>query len=70
MLKTILVTAALVSLASAVIAADGPDTATWVQFTSFTYTGRTTATPGAGDPTHKRPKTAESSPLTQRTSLR
>ncbi len=47
MFKTILVNAALLTLAPAVIAADTPDTSTWIQFNSFTYTGKDAAAPGA-----------------------
>jgi alpha-L-fucosidase len=31
------------------MAADVPDTSTWVQFTSFTYTGKAAAVPGTGE---------------------
>jgi xylan 1,4-beta-xylosidase len=47
MLKTILVTAVLLAVVPVVMAADVPDTSTWIQFTSFTYTGKAAATPGA-----------------------
>ena len=40
MFKTTLVTATLLTPAQTVIAADTPDTSTWIQFTSFTYTGK------------------------------
>jgi hypothetical protein len=43
MLKTIHVTAVLFALIPVVIDANTPDTSTWVKFTSFTYTGKTTA---------------------------
>ena len=49
MLKPVLVSAALFSLTPAILAADSPDTSTWVQFTSFTYAGKATAAPGAGE---------------------
>ena len=45
MLKVTLVTAALVLLTPAIHAADAPDTSTWVQFSSFTYNGKTATTP-------------------------
>jgi xylan 1,4-beta-xylosidase len=47
MFKTVLINAAFLTLAPAVIAADTPNTSTWIQFTSFNYTGKATATPGA-----------------------
>ena len=40
MLKTILITAMLLAVVPLVMATDAPDTSTWVQFTSFTYTGK------------------------------
>jgi hypothetical protein len=43
-MKVVLVSAALLSLTPGVMAADAPDTSTWVQFTSFTHTGKATAT--------------------------
>jgi hypothetical protein len=43
------VSAALFSLTPSVMAADAPDTSTWVQFSSFSYTGKTTVAPGAGE---------------------
>ncbi|MBN2181496.1 MAG: glycoside hydrolase family 43 protein [Sedimentisphaerales bacterium] len=49
MYKTIPITTALLALAQVVIAADAPDTSTWVKFTSFTYAGKTSITPGAGE---------------------
>jgi len=49
MLKIVLVSAALLSLTPAIMAADAPDTSTWVQFKSFTYNGRTSPVPGAGE---------------------
>ena len=49
MLKTIMLTTALLTLAATVIAADTPDTSTWVKFTSFTYTGKANIEPGAGE---------------------
>ena len=48
MSKIILVSAMLFSLTPASIAADAPDTSTWVRFTSFTYNGKTPVTPAAG----------------------
>ena len=41
MRKTVLVLAALLSLPAALMAADSPDTSTWVRFTSFSYAGKT-----------------------------
>jgi xylan 1,4-beta-xylosidase len=49
MFKTILVNAAVLTLAQAAIAAEAPDTSTWVKFTSLTYNGRTSIAPGAGE---------------------
>ena len=49
MTKTVLAAAALLSLAPAVIAADAPDTSTWVQITSFAYSGKTATAPGADE---------------------
>jgi xylan 1,4-beta-xylosidase len=49
LLQIVLVSAALVSLTPAVMAADAPDTSTWVRFTSFTYSGKTAAAPGADE---------------------
>jgi xylan 1,4-beta-xylosidase len=49
MSKTVLIAAALLSLTPAIQAASAPDISTWVRFTSFTYTGKTTATPGVGE---------------------
>ena len=49
MLKMILVSIALLSLGPARMAADAPDTSTWVQFSSFTCTGKTTVAPGGGE---------------------
>ena len=49
MLKKILIYAVLISLSTVIMAADSPDTSTWVQFSSFTYTGRTPVTPGADE---------------------
>ena len=47
MLKKILIYVVLFSLTLAVMAADAPDTSTWVKFSSFTYTGKTDITPKA-----------------------
>lgn len=47
--KTVLVAAVLFSLTPAIKATDVPDTSTWVKFTSFTYTGKATASPGADE---------------------
>ncbi len=49
MFKTAFVTAAFLTLAPAVIVADAPGTSSWVKFTSFTYNGKTTVTPGADE---------------------
>ncbi len=49
MLKTVLVTVALLMPVAAIVAAETPETPTWVRFTSFTYTGKATATPGTGE---------------------
>ncbi len=49
MSKTICSAAALLALATAVMAGDAPDTSTWVKFTSFSYRGKATVTPGAGE---------------------
>jgi alpha-N-arabinofuranosidase len=49
MMKSIPVTTALLSLASAVQAADAPDTSTWAKFSSFSYSGKMTATPKTGE---------------------
>jgi xylan 1,4-beta-xylosidase len=49
MLKNILVYALLVAPTPAIMAADAPDTSTWVQFFSFSYNGKTATTPGAGE---------------------
>ena len=48
MIKTAIV-AVLLSLTSALFAADVPDTSTWVQFSTFSYTGRTATIPGPGE---------------------
>ena len=45
MLKVSLASAALLSLATALKAVDVPDTSTWVQFSSFSYSGQSTTTP-------------------------
>ena len=49
MFKTIHTAVALLALAPVVMAADAPDTSTWVKFTSFSYSGTTAATPGPGE---------------------
>jgi hypothetical protein len=49
MFKTILVNAAVLTLAQAVMAAETPDTSTWVKFTSFTYDGKISIVPGDGE---------------------
>ena len=46
MIKKFLVFVLLFSLTSPILAADVPDTSTWVQFNSFSYTGKTAVTPG------------------------
>ena len=46
MLKQVLVCATLFSLAATVMAAETPDTSTWVQFSSFSYNGKTAVSPG------------------------
>lgn len=40
----ILLTVVLLAVVPEVMAADAPDTSTWVQFASFTYTGKAAAT--------------------------
>jgi xylan 1,4-beta-xylosidase len=49
MLKRVFLSTALLSLTPGLLAADAPDTSTWVRFTSFTYSGKTTVAPGAGE---------------------
>jgi xylan 1,4-beta-xylosidase len=49
MFKTIFATVALLILVPAVIAADSPDTSTWVKFSSFSYRGKTITTPRADE---------------------
>ena len=49
MLKNILIYAVLFSLTTSIMAAEAPDTSTWVKFSSFTYTGKTTITPKADE---------------------
>jgi xylan 1,4-beta-xylosidase len=49
MLKIVLLSIALGSLPAALMAAELPDTSTWVQFTSFTYTGRTSTSPALSE---------------------
>jgi xylan 1,4-beta-xylosidase len=49
MLKKFFVYFLLFSLTPVVLAAEAPDTSTWIQFNSFTYTGKVNTTPGAGE---------------------
>jgi xylan 1,4-beta-xylosidase len=49
MLKKILIYTVLFSITPSIMAADAPDTSTWIQFTSFTYTGNTDTAPGTGE---------------------
>jgi len=47
-LKKILIYAVSFSLTTSIMAADAPETSTWVKFSSFTYSGKTDITPEAG----------------------
>ncbi len=47
--KIIVFANALLALASGLKAGDVPDTSTWVQFSSFSYSGTTATVPGAGE---------------------
>ena len=49
MMKSIVVTTALLAGASTVSAQDAPDTSTWVGFSAFTYSGKAVVTPAAGE---------------------
>ncbi len=49
MFEKICVATVLLALAPAVMAGEAPDTSSWVKFTSFSYTGKATVTPGAGE---------------------
>jgi alpha-N-arabinofuranosidase len=49
MFKTIAGTVIMLILAPMVLAADTPDTSAWVQFSSFTYTGKAAAEPAADE---------------------
>jgi xylan 1,4-beta-xylosidase len=49
MLTRVLIFTVLLSTTSVIMAADSPDTSTWVRFSSFSYSGKTAGAPGAGE---------------------
>ncbi len=49
MFKTVLITASFLSLTANLQAGEAPDTSTWAEFSSFSYTGTTATTPKPGE---------------------
>jgi xylan 1,4-beta-xylosidase len=49
LLKIVLIIVAMFSLTSTIMAANAPDTSTWIQFAAFSYSGRTSTVPASGE---------------------